>query len=264
MLYAVMLILREVLEASLFLSLLLALGDRLTLSRIWLMPALCLGLIASIVASQNAAWIAEQFDGAGQELLNASLFLVAMIAFTAINAFLVPRIIRTQHAERLHWLGIAFGAIVICSLAREGSEVWIYLSSFQAQPGALRSAAIGGMIGAGIGLSLGALVYFLFAALPNRTFLPVFVALTSLVVCGMAMQIAKLGMQIGWLESGDALWDISAILSEQSWFGLFMHALFGYDANPDAVQVVFYGSAVIVMTLACLTRYLFLRRRSNA
>ena len=266
MLYAVMLILREVLEASLFLSLLLALSDKLELRRIWLLPALGLGLLASTVESYFAMWISEQFDGIGQELLNGALFFTAMISFVVINAFLLARVLRPKNdsAASMPGLSALFALIVICSLAREGSEVWIYLSSFQSQADALRSALMGGLIGTGIGISLGALVYVLFSAVPKRAFFPLFFAMTTLVVCGLSMQLAKLGLQVGWLDSGDALWDSSALVNEQSWFGQFLHALFGYDANPDRVQVAFYAAALLATTLACLIRYLFFIRSHHA
>ena len=154
MLYAVMLVLREVLEASLFISLLLALGETLSMRRAWLLPALALGLLASGLASHFAGTIAEQFDGVGQELLNAALFLTAMISFITINALILPRVLRKNVATATpRWLYAAFALIVIGSLTREGSEVWIYLSSFQGQADIYRSATIGGLIGTGIGVS---------------------------------------------------------------------------------------------------------------
>lgn len=255
-----MLVLREVLEASLFLSLLLVLGNKLGLKRIWLLPALGIGLLASGAESYSASWIAEQFDGIGQELLNAALFLIAMLSFILINAYLLPRAAREKPHHPVGYLGALFCLIVICSLAREGSEVWIYLSSFRGQAQALQSAAVGGLIGTGIGISLGALVYFLFSAIPNRLFFPLFFLLTTLVVCGLSMQLAKLGLQVGWLDSGEALWDSGALINEQTWIGQFLHALLGYDANPDRVQVGFYLGALLATGLACLIRYLVMAK----
>ena len=258
MLYAVMLVLREVLEASLFVSLLMALSDSLGLRRLWVLPALALGILASATESYFAVSIAELFDGVGQEIFNAGLFLIAMLSFVLINAFLLPRLLRPEGQHRApRWLYGLFCLIVIGSLTREGSEVWIYLSSFQGQAEAFRSAAVGGLIGTGIGISLGALVYVLFGAVPKRVFFPLYFVLSTLIVCGLSMQLAKLGLQTGFLDSGDALWDSSGVVDEQSWLGQFFHALFGYDANPDRVQVSFYAAALGSIALACFIRYLF-------
>jgi high-affinity iron transporter len=139
-------------------------------------------------------------------------------------------------------------------MAREGSEIWIYLSSFQRDSAALSSALAGGLIGAGIGVSLCALVYYAFAFLPRRTFLVVFFALAALVVGGLSMQLAKQGLQTGVLDSGRPIWDTSWLVSERSWFGQFLHALFGYDANPDMTQVLFYFGALTAMAIGAAFR----------
>ena len=256
MLDAVMLVLRETLEAALFISLLLALGGHLGLRGRWARVAVPLGLLASWVLSRIAGNVADAFDGIGQELLNAALYGMAIVCFVALNTLLVPLLARpTRDAAGVAPLQVPatafralFVAIVACSMAREGSEVWIYLSSFTGAPGAMSAAVTGGLVGTGIGLSLCALIYYAFSFLGRTTFLRLFFVLATLVVGGLSMQMAKQGLQIGWLDSGRALWDTSWLVSERSWLGEFMHALFGYDANPDATQVLFYiGTLLAVM-----------------
>ena len=86
MLDAVMLVLREVLEAALFVSLLLGLGSRLGLQSRWERIAVPLGLFASWTLGYFAAPIAEAFDGIGQELANGALYAVAIASFVVLNA----------------------------------------------------------------------------------------------------------------------------------------------------------------------------------
>lgn len=255
MLDAVMLVLREVLEAALFVSLVLALGKHMHVRRRWAGVAIPLGLLASWLASHYAAVLAEAADGTGQELLNATLYLVVILSFLALTTMLAPAVReRAIGALATTAMPILFVLIVTCSMAREGSEVWIYLSSFADMPAALSAAITGGLIGTGIGLSLCALVYYAFAALPRRVFLSVFLALATLVSGGLAMQIAKLGLQTGQLDSGQSLWDTSWLVSERSWLGQFLHALFGYDANPDRVQALFYFAVIVAAILAAAAR----------
>lgn len=258
MLDAVMLVLREVLEAALFVSLLLALGTQLQLRGRWERVAVPLGLVASWALSHHAPAIAAAFDGMGQELVNAVLYAVAILCFISLTALLVP-VLRAgpepRQVSRAMFL-VCCILIVAGSMAREGSEIWIYLSSFQDEPAALSAAAMGGLIGAGIGLGLCILVYYSFAFLPRRTFLWLFVVLAALVVGGLSMQLARQGLQTGVLDSGRAVWDTSALVSERSWLGQFLHALFGYDANPDATQVRFYFGALLAMAVAAATRFL--------
>ncbi|MBB5206523.1 hypothetical protein [Chiayiivirga flava] len=255
MLDAVMLVLRETLEAALFVSLLLALGLHLGLRGHWARLALPLGLLGSWLLSRFAGDIADAFEGTGQELLNAALYAAAIACFIAVNTLLVPLLARPDRdagpAPSPPVQGIAyrvlFVAIVTCSMAREGSEVWIYLSSFVGVPDAMSAAVTGGLVGTGIGLSVCALIYYAFSFLGRTTFLRLFFVLVTLVAGGLSMQLAKQGLQIGWLDSGRALWDTSWIVGERSWLGEFLHALFGYDANPDATQVMFYAGTLLAV-----------------
>jgi high-affinity iron transporter len=264
MLDAVMLVLREVLEAALFVSLLLALGARLGLSWRWERIAIPLGLVVSWWSSRWAYEVAEAFDGTGQELLNGALYAVAIASFIVLNALLVPALRdprgRAPNPATLHAL---FVAIVTCSMAREGSEIWIYLSSFGGAPQALSAAVLGGLIGAGIGVSACILVYYALSFLPRRAFLALFFGLVTLVASGLAMQLARLGQQIGWLDSGPRLWDSSRWIGEHTWLGQFLHALFGYDANPDATQAAFYFGALVAMAIGVVVR-LSHRRTAHA
>jgi high-affinity iron transporter len=265
MLDAVMLVLREVLEAALFISLLLALGLHLGLRWRWERVAIPLGLFASWLLSQAAYRLAEAFDGIGQELANGALYATAILSFIALNTLIVPAIlgrpIATPPKQRAAYL--LFILIVVCSMAREGSEVWIYLSSFAGAPAAMSAAVMGGLIGAGIGLSLCALVYYAFAFLGRRTFLIVFFLLSTLVAGGLSMQLAKLGLQIGWLDSGRPIWDTTWLVDERSWFGQFLHALFGYDSNPDTLQAAFHAAALLAVAAAASIQLLRVRRQFN-
>lgn len=264
MLDAVLLVLREVLEAVLFVSLLLALGTHLGLRARWAAVAVPLGLLASWALSEAARPLSAAFDGTGQELANALLYAAAIAAFTALATLVVPHV-RSETAPAPRTAAALRGlfvAIVACSMAREGSEVWIYLSSFAGAPTALSAAITGGLIGAGIGLSLGALVYYAFSFLPRRLFLQWFLLLAALVVGGLSMQLARQGLQAGWLESGRALWDTSSLVSEPSWTGQLLHALIGYDANPDLTQALFYFGALALLGLGTGWRYLRTRTRA--
>jgi high-affinity iron transporter len=265
MLDAVMLVLREVLEAALFVSLLLALGLHLGLRWRWERVAIPLGLVASWLLSQAAYPLAEAFDGVGQELVNGALYATAILSFIALNALIVPAIVGRRPATPSNHRAatVLFVLIVVCSMAREGSEVWIYLSSFVGAPAAMSAAVTGGLIGAGIGLSLCALVYYAFAFLRRRTFLIVFFVLSTLVAGGLSMQLAKLGLQIGWLDAGRAIWDTTWLVDERSWLGQLLHALFGYDANPDALQAAFHAGALLAVAAAASIQLVRVGRQSN-
>ena len=83
-----------------------------------------------------------------------------------------------------------------------------------------------------------------------------FFVLATLVAGGLSMQLAKIGLQTGWLESGQPVWDTTWIVSERSWFGQLLHALFGYDANPDTLQAQFYAGTLLAVAVAALVQWM--------
>ncbi len=259
---AVLLVLREVLEAALILSLLLALSSKLQLSFRWSFFALATGLLGSWLLAHYAYAIADAIEGTGQELLNAALFCAVIISLILVSLLILPlafkpispiqtpsRTIVINHHQLIYGL---FIIIVSFSLAREGSEIWIYLSGYTHNPDALSSALIGAAIGSGIGMSLGAITYYVFAFMPKKIFLPIFLVVITLLAGGLSMQIAKQLMQIGLLDSGAPLWDSSFLVNEHSWLGELLYALVGYDSRPTPIQGFFYLLTVAPTLLACI------------
>lgn len=258
---AILLVLREVLEAALIISLLLALSRKLTINQRWLVSALLLGVASSWMLAHFAYGIAEAVEGTGQEWLNALLYLMVIIAFIFIAFAIAPLLFNTSN----HILHCDFSIAVknppialltySClltvglSLAREVAEVWIYLSGFIHQPALLQSALTGGAIGVGIGISLGVITYYLLIFISLRLFLHIFFVLLIFLCGGLAMQIAKQLLQIGVLDSTAPLWDSSNLVSEHSWLGELLYALIGYDASPSAAHVIFYGLAITPLLL---------------
>jgi high-affinity iron transporter len=247
MLDAVLLILREVLEAALILSLLLALSNKLQLSYRWSFFALLVGVAGSWLLAHYAYDIADAIDGAGQELLNAALYCAVIISVILLGMLILPLAFapaknispaRNVAPNQHRLLYLLF--IIIFSLMREGAEIWIYLSAFDHKAEAMSSALIGAAVGAGIGMSLGAIIYYVFAFLSRNYFLPIFITVITLLAGGLSMQVAKQLMQIGLLDSDAPLWDSSFLVNEHSWLGELLYALVGYDSRPTPIQGIFY------------------------
>lgn len=247
---AVLLVLREVLEAALMFSLLLALSRRYDLRAHWSLLALILGIIGSLLLANYAYEISDAMEGMGQELLNALLFGVVTLSFVMLAIILIPKLWRGRAQQQQTILLILCVMIVSTSLMREASEIWVYLSSFTQRPDALSSALIGAAIGTGIGLSLGAITYYLLIFMRDNIFLPIFLLIITLLAGGLSMQIAKQLLQTGILDSTDAVWDSSFIVNEQSWLGELLHALLGYDAQPTPLHIIFYALTVAPILVA--------------
>jgi len=263
MLDAVLLILREVLEAALILSLLLAISNKLQLSYRWSFFALLAGIAGSWLLAHYAYDIADAMDGTGQELLNAVLYCAVVLSVILLGLLILPLAFTSSknpssannlkpHLDQHTLFYLLFIIIVSFSLMREGAEIWIYLSAFDHQADAMSSALIGAAVGAGIGMSLGAIIYYVFVFMRINYFLPVFIAVITLLAGGLSMQIAKQLMQIDLLDSGTPLWDSSFLVNEHSWLGELLYALIGYDSRPTPIQGFFYLLTVAPILLACV------------
>ena len=247
LLTSVIIIFREVLEAGLVFSILLAMSRFLGLSTRWFLLALALGGIGSIVYGNNLAAISNGFDGAGQELLNAGLHFGIYLLLLGATTLMVINYYRPGYRlSLLKWLMLL---AVSCSVLREGAEIYIYLYTFHAQQELFSSVLKGALIGAGIGFSIGALLYYLLLGLPKRYILLVTCLLLIVVAGGMCSQAAQLLIQVDWLPAQAPLWDSSGFLPEHSLVGQLLFALVSYEASPTPIEVLVYTTSMAVMAL---------------
>ena len=70
---SLIIVLHEVLEAALMISVLMAITRRLELRLRWLATALFLGFAGALAYARLLAPVSNLFDGVGQELVNAAL-----------------------------------------------------------------------------------------------------------------------------------------------------------------------------------------------
>lgn len=251
MLYSVIIVLREILEASLLISLLLAACAHLHLSRRWLWPALPLGGSGAFLFAHFNYQISLWFDGMGQEVVNVTLLALVVLNLTGI-LFLLLRYCLVQR-EILNRLWAANCALaMISSLSREGSEIFIYITGFVSAGTNASPIITGAAIGTAIGASIGAVLYYVLLLIPRRYFYWLGPVLLTFVCAGQAVEAARELAQSGWLNSGPALWDSSALIAETSLSGQLLYAAFGYEATPSQLQVIFFAATVSLPLIFCL------------
>jgi high-affinity iron transporter len=249
MLSAVIIILREVLEAALIVSILLAVSYRLGLSRRWSIPGIGFGVLLAAVLAWFTGDISEAAEGAGQELMNG-LLLTLMVILTAMVCRLIARINGKElDSDVNRQAKNLFVLIVLIAVCREGSEVLIFAYGLSFSPDGFLPLLIGCSLGAGIGASVGAIFYYLLVHLSRPVMLKLSIALFVLIAAGLSSQIALNLIQAGWLPSQMPLWDSSALLPEDAVIGQMLYALVGYEATPTMIQVGFY---IITAALLCL------------
>lgn len=259
MLATAIIVFREVLEAALVVGIVLAASKGVVDRRLWVGGGVFFGIAGACVVAFFAAAIAEAAAGIGQELLNASILFLAVAMLGWHNIWMARH--GRQLAQQAADLGkavtrgtrplYALAIVVGMAVLREGSELVLFLYSIAAGgSGGLGEMAGGGVLGLAAGVAIGAALYFGLLRIPMKHFFTVTSWLILLLAAGMASQAAAFLIQADILPAlSPALWDTSALLSEDGIPGRIMHALIGYVARPSGMQFVFWAGTLVVIGL---------------
>jgi high-affinity iron transporter len=258
LLNAVIIILRELVEASLVISIFLAFSQRFNISRHWLFIGLIIGVTSAILYAMNINTISQWLDGVGQEVVNAGIHLLIYVVLLLFVIFSLH--VKKARVEKfvifLMFIGVALASI------REGSEIILYIDGFLKNPDLLKPVLFGSAIGAGIGISLGVIFYYSLIGLSNKAGAGVGFLLCLLVAGGMVLQATQLLSQADWIASQYPLWNTSIWISEGSLIGQLLYALVGYESTPTLTQVLFYISAVGSMVVLTYLSKIYASRTS--
>ena len=242
---SVVIILREVLEAALMISVLLAVTRFLQLRTRWVAFAMIFGAFGAAAYGYFLDPVSNLFDGVGQELLNAMLQFGVFAALAAIVFHIACQ--RNAPSDDDAVLPALMATAVALAVTREGSEILIYVSGFVQMSDFLSSVGVGSLAGAGIGFSIGVLFYYLLLAIPTGRALLISLILLSLTASGMCAQATQLLIQADWISVSGSLWDTSGYVPEGSLPGQLLYALIGYEATPSATEVIVYVASLTIM-----------------
>jgi high-affinity iron transporter len=257
MLATLIIVFREVLEASLVVGIVMAASRGVPHRSLWIFGGCAAGVLGALVVAGFATEIASLVQGIGQELFNAAI-LFAAVAMLGWHNIWMSRHGRDLAADAtrlgkdvvagtrpLHALALVCGV----ALLREGSEVVLFLYGVAVSGGnSAASMMLGGVLGVAAGLAVGAAIYFGLMAIPMRYLFSVTSWLILLLAAGMASQGAAFLSAADVLPSlGDSVWDTSGLLSERSLLGQVLHVLIGYTARPAGIQLVFFAATLIIL-----------------
>ncbi len=255
----VVIVLRETLEASVLIGVLLSLSQRAALDYWWLALALLGGALGAWAYGANLGAISDWFDYTGQELVNAVLQYCIYLQLLAVA---VLQYFPGRGPRRC--LQVLLVTAVTSAVIREGSELFVFYFGFMQGGGEFASALTSGFIGLAIGLSAGAIAYFFCVSRRASSARLVHAFLLALIGAGMAMQATGLLIQADWISAGRILWDSNWLLDETSIFGQLAYAVFGYEARPSATELGIYCLAVLAMGAAMFATWRWSRHAPAA
>ena len=263
MLATAIIVFREVLEAALVVSIVLAATRGVAGRGLWVGGGALGGLLGAAAVAVFAEAIAAAASGMGQELFNAAILFVAVFMLAWHNIWMSRH--GRELAANLKTVGAAvrsgarpmyvLAAVVAMAVLREGSELVLFLYGVAASaPDATGGMLAGALMGMGTGAAVGAALYLGLLRIPGSLLFAVTGWMILLLAAGMAAQGAAFLVQADLLPAlGEKLWDTSTLIADESVPGRVLHTLIGYTARPDGIQVLFYlatlGSILALMRL---------------
>lgn len=246
---SVVLILQEILEAALLISVLLVFTRLRGIRPFWVIAAIAAGAIGAYFFARHMASISEWFDYVGQEVMNAFIQFTILFILAIFATMYLGNTHPSHSAQMNRGFIVCTLLLVALSLTREGSEVFIYIGGALGDPSHVQPTLTGSGIGAGIGISAGVLIYYGLLGLPAKWISTSGLLLLSLVGGNMASQATLLLTQADWLPYSRILWDTSNGLPENSILGHLLYAIIGYEATPSLFQVFSYTTGMLLVFL---------------
>ena len=247
---------REVLEAALVLSIIAAATREVPGRSMWLTTGFLGGVLGAFLVATFASQIADALEGVGQEIFNATVLCVAVFMLGWHNIWMrkhgqelaadMTRVGKaaSEGSRPLSALAIA----VALAILREGSELVLFLYGIAGNGTSSSDMIMGSIAGVALGAAAGWALYAGLLALPVGRLFAVTGWMILLLAAGMAATAARFLSQADILPSlGNAIWDTSWLLAEDSVVGQIFHVMIGYVARPSGIQLVFYGATVAII-----------------
>ena len=237
---------REVIEAGLIISIVLAATRGIPGRMRWVLLGVAGGLGGAALVALFAETISDAFEGSGQDILNAAVLIVAVLLLIWHNTWmskhgreLAGELRATGEAVRSGQReAVALSIVVGAAILREGAELVLFLYGLVASGTSGADIQFGALAGVGAGVLLSAVSYLGLASIPPRYVFSVTSVLITFLAAGLASQAAQF-----------LVWNSSAIIAENSWTGRVLHALVGYTDRPTALQLAVYIATIVVMVV---------------
>ncbi len=268
--------LREGIEASMIVAILLAyldkIGQRRHFRDVFLGVAAAMVLV--IAGGVTAYLVIKQYDGSTvQTVFETITFLVAAAVLTYMT-FWMQSHSRTMSAdlqrrseEALNGKArFGLGVLAFQAVGREGLETMVFTLAIvfasttqAATPSHGRSLLLGAVLGLALALAIAYVIFKLGRRLNLGLFFRVIGVILMVFAAGLLADAVENMQELGWLPFLEhSLWNTSSFLSEDSSLGDLFHSLLGYADHPTVLQVLVWVTYVSVSVT------LFIRMGRNA
>ncbi len=262
MLAAALVVFREVLEAALIVSVIMAATKGVARRAFYIGGGILAGVAGAFVVAFFTGALAQSFSGNGQDVFNAGVLFLVVLLLTWHIVWMQRH--GREMAFEMKQMGEAvrsgakpifvLATVVALAVLREGSEIVLFVEGLLAS-GHPAQVAGGFLIGLALGIAIALVMYWGFLKLPLGQLFASTNVLLMLIASGMAARGAGKLIQAGYLPSlQDPMWDTSAYLSDESLGGQFFGALFGYMSQPSLMQLIFYAVTLGIIYVLILVQ----------
>ena len=262
MLATLVIFLREGIEASMIVAILLAYLNRLGQRQHFRDVFLGVGAALVLATAGGAAaylTIKSYVGSRVQTIFETVTYVIAAVVLTYMT-FWMRNHARTLSKElrsraeaaldgKARW---GLGLLSFQAVGREGLESVVFTLAIifsTSMAGALSGAALG-LAGS---LVLAFVIYKLGHKLNLSKFFTVIGVLLMVFAAGLIADTVQNFQELGWLPVlNTPLWDTSALLSQDSAFGDVLHSFFGYSDAPTPLQLLVYVGYLAIVIIAYL------------
>ena len=249
--------LREGLEAALIIGIVLGVLRKIERqnlnSTVWL-GALCAVLVC-ILAAIGLNWVGAEFEGQGEQLFEGITMLLAASVLTWMVFWMRKQSNTLKQEIEVDVRGAAQGSgqralffLAFLAVVREGIELSLFLLAAR-----LASNPTQEFVGAALGISSAALLGWVIFASSRRLSLTKFFQSTNVLLALFGAGLVGLGIhefnELGWIPAiVDHVWNLSALIPDESTVGHLLKALVGYNSSPSLSQVIAYMGYFAVLS----------------
>ena len=253
---------REVLEAALIITIILAATRGVHYRGLWVSTGVITGIAGAIIVASFTEGISNMMEGVGQEIFNAGILLTAVLMLAWHNIWMSAHGKQLAAQMKAVGQGVSNGDLPMFTLAlaialavlREGAEVVLFLNGMAMSGESATSLGSGAALGIAGGTAVGIAMYFGLLRIPLRHFFQVTGWMILLLAAGLAASAAGYLEQAGILPAiKPVLWDSSWLLSEQSLAGQLAHTLVGYQSRPSGIALLFWRTTFSTILLLMKT-----------
>ncbi|HXQ91251.1 MAG TPA: FTR1 family protein [Acidimicrobiales bacterium] len=259
--------LREGIEASMIVAILLAYLDRIGQRRhfVDVLSGVGAALVLAGGGGVGVYYTIRDWSGTrAQTIFETGTYLLAAVVLTYMT-FWMRNHSRTFSAELAAKTDAAMSTgarrgmflLAFQAVGREGLETVVFTLAIVFSTSA-KGAVLGGAVGLALALALAFVIYRLGKRVNVALFFKVVGALLMVFAAGLLVDAVENLQQLGWLPIfTHPLWNSGHLLSEDSSFGDIIHSFFGYVSRPTPLEIAVW----VVYATVAVTAFLGLWHR---